>query len=115
MQAAGEDSGGQPLTVDSFAWDEINRLYERSGQVTDRNLDTVEKARVRGESLLRKVEIGSGGGSILVPVNCGQQLYDVIDITDNRAGLTSSRRRVVGLKLVYDTRRGEYSQRLKLG
>ena len=115
LQAAGEDGSGQPVVVDSFAWNEINRLYERPGQVTDRNLDTVGKARQRGEAYLRKVEIELVGGSILIPVNCGQQLYDVIDITDNRAGLTSSKKRVLGLNLVYDTRRGEYSQRLKLG
>lgn len=115
VQAAGEDGSGQPVVVDSFAWNEINRLYEQPEQVTDRNLDTVEKARQRGEAYLRKAEIESAGGSILIPVNCGQQLYDVIDITDNRVGLTSSPRRVVGLNLVYDTRRGEYSQRLRLG
>lgn len=115
IQAAGEDGSGQPVVVDSFTWDEINQLYERTEQVPDRNLDTVDKARQRGEAYLRKVEIESACGSILVPVNCGQQLYDVIDITDNRAGLTSSRRRVLGLNLVYDTRRGEYSQRLRLG
>lgn len=115
VQAAGEDGSGQPVAVDSFAWSELNRLYERPGQVTDRNLNTVEKAQQRGEALLRKVEIESVGGTILVPVNCGQQLYDVIDITDNRVGLVSSRRRVLGMNLIYDTRRGEYSQRLKLG
>lgn len=115
IQSAGENGSGQPVTVDSFAWSEVNRLYERTGQVTDRNLDTVEKARQRGEALLRKVEIESAGGTILIPVNCGQQLYDVIDITDSRAGLTSVSRRVTGLTLVYDTRRGEYSQRLRLG
>ncbi len=115
MQAAGEDGGGQPVAVDSFAWSELNRLYERPVQVTDRNLNTVEKARQRSETYLRKVEIEAPGGSILVPVNCGQQLYDVIDITDSRIGLTSSKRRVLGLDLVYDTRRGEYSQRIRLG
>ncbi|MDO8717061.1 MAG: hypothetical protein Q7J73_09715 [Dehalococcoidales bacterium] len=115
VEAAGEDGIGQPVVVDSFAWSEVNRLYERPGQITDRNLDTVGKARQRGEALLRKVEIDSLGGYILVPVNCGQQLYDVIDITDSRVGLTSDRRRVTGVNIIYDTRRGEYSQRLRLG
>ena len=115
VEVAGEDGSGQPVVVDSFAWSEVNRLYERPGQVTDHNLDMVEKARQRGETYLRKVDIESSGGSILIPVNCGQQLYDVIDITNSRAGLISSKRRVLGMNLVYDTRRGEYSQRLRLG
>ena len=54
-------------------------------------------------------------GAILIPVNCGQQLYDVVDITDSRAGLETAKRRVIGLTLVYRPRRGEYQQRLLLG
>ncbi len=111
----GEDAAGQPVLADSFAWGEIARNDERPVQVADRNLDTVEKARERGEAILRKAGIESNGGSILIPVNCGQQLYDVVDITDSRAGLISARRRVMGISLVYDSRRGEYTQRLKLG
>jgi hypothetical protein len=57
----------------------------------------------------------SAGGTILVPVNCGQQLYDVIDITDSRAGLDAAEQRVLGFVLVYSPRRGEYRQRLQLG
>ncbi len=45
----------------------------------------------------------------------GQQLYDVIDITDSRAGLSAAKRRVVGMALTYNTIRGEYVQRLELG
>jgi hypothetical protein len=64
---------------------------------------------------LRQSGIEAAGGSILVPVNCGQQLCDIIDITDTRAGLVAERRRVVGITLDYRPRRGEYTQRLWLG
>ena len=50
-----------------------------------------------------------------MPVNCGQQLYDVIDITDARAGLNSAKKRVLGITLDYRPRWGEYTQRLWLG
>ena len=63
----------------------------------------------------RQAEVESAHGTMLVPVNCGQQLYDVIDITDSRAGLNESKRRVLGFVLVYSPRRGEYRQRLQLG
>jgi len=116
VQVEGYDTGGaQVIVVDSFAWDEIDRLYDRLRQLEDSNLNTVAQAQQRGEAYLRGAEIASAGGSILVPVNCGQQLYDVIDITDSRAGLISEKRRVLGLTLVYDPRRGEYLQRLRLG
>ena len=52
---------------------------------------------------------------MLVPVNCGQQLYDVIEVTDARAGLAAAKRRVLGMTLVYQPQRGEYFQRLELG
>ncbi|MBI2852457.1 MAG: hypothetical protein HYX84_05100 [Chloroflexi bacterium] len=111
----GEDGSGQLIMADSFAWSEIDKLYDRLAQISDRNIDTVARAQERGQAYLRQSEIDSSGGTVLVPVNCGQQLYDVIDITDNTAGLVSAKRRVLGIALVYESRRGEYSQRLKLG
>ena len=76
---------------------------------------SVAKAQQRGEAYLREAEIESVSGAIQIPVNCGQQFYDVIDITDSRAGLTAEKRRVLGLALVYAPHRGEYEQRLSLG
>jgi len=109
------DNVGVPVLVERFAWDEIGRVYDRLRQMEDRNIDTVTKAQQRGDAYLREVEMESAGGSVLVPVNCGQQLYDVIDITDSRTGLTAAKRRVLGIKLIYDTGRGGYVQRLYLG
>ncbi|MBI2836143.1 MAG: hypothetical protein HYX85_00415 [Chloroflexi bacterium] len=111
----GEDSGGQLVLADSFAWSEIDRSFDRLKAVSDRNIDTVAKAQDRGQAFLMEAEIESAGGMILVPVNCGQQLYDVIDITDAAAGLSSAKRRVLGISIAYEPRRGEYGQRLKLG
>ncbi len=116
VQVEGYDTGSDELiVVDSYAWGEIDRLYDRLRQLEDKNIDTVAGAQQRGEAYLREAEIESVNGTILVPANCGQQLYDVIDITDTRAGLTSEKKRVLGLALVYSPRRGEYSQRLWLG
>ena len=107
--------GDQPVIVDTFTWSEIVRIYDRLNQLDDRNIDTTQKAQARGGAYLRQAEIGSAGGAIRIPINCGQQLYDVIDITDSRAGLSAEKKRVLGLILVYNTRRGEYDQRLLLG
>jgi len=64
---------------------------------------------------LRKAEIQSTNSAIRIPVNCGQQLYDVIDITDSRAGLNAEKKRVLGVVLVFNPSRGQYEQRLALG
>ncbi|MFC1918236.1 phage portal protein [Chloroflexota bacterium] len=84
-------------------------------QIEDRNLGTVAEASQRGDAFLREAEIKSAHGSILVPVNCGQQLYDVVDITDSRAGLDEVKKRVLGVMLWYQPRLAEYRQRLWLG
>jgi hypothetical protein len=116
LQVEGYDPTEQAdVVVDSFAWDEIARLYDRTTRIEDRNIESVAAAEARGESLLRKVATAATNGSILVPVNCGQQLYDVVAISDSRAGLTAAKRRVNGLTLVYNPKRGEYRQRLLLG
>ncbi len=104
-----------PVIADSFNWDEIDKLYDRFRQLYDINLDTVAEAQERGEAYLREAEIESVSGIIRVPTNCGQQLFDVIDITDSRAGLSAEKRRVLGLILAYNPRRGEYDERLLLG
>lgn len=116
VQVAGYDTGGDEVIIaDSFSWDEIDKLYDRLRQIEDLNIGTVAEAQQRGAAHLRGAEIASVGGHILVPVNCGQQMYDVIDITDSRAGLSARKKRVVGLVTVYSPRRGEYRQLLRLG
>ncbi len=116
VQVEGYDAGvGEPIIADSFSWSEIDRLYDRLRQLEDRNLDTVAEAQQRGGAYLRQAEIESGSGYIRTPVNCGQQLYDVVDITDSRAGLNAAKKRVLGLVLVYNPRRAQYEARLSLG
>jgi hypothetical protein len=57
----------------------------------------------------------AGDGLIRVPPNCGQQLYDVIGLTEPNAGLDGERRRVVGITLRYGILRREYEMQLGLG
>jgi hypothetical protein len=116
VQVEGYDTGSEELILaDSFDWDEIDRFYDRLRQIDDRNIGTVAEAQQRGQAYLRQAEIEAAGSHILIPVNCGQQLYDVIDVTDARVGLDAEKKRVLGLVLVYHPQRAEYSQRLRLG
>ena len=110
-----EGYGTGVILADSFDWDEIDRLYDRLRQVEGRDINTVSEAQQRGQAHLREAEIEAEGGSILIPVNCGQQLYDVISVTDAQAGLDAEKKRVLGIVLGYYPRRGEYRQRLLLG
>ncbi len=116
VQVEGYDSGTESAIItDSFNWNEIDKVYDRLKHLEDRNIDTVSKAQARGEAHLRQAEIESVDGLIRIPVNCGQQLYDVIDITDSRAGLDAQKKRLLSLTLIYNPSLGEYEQRLLLG
>ncbi len=106
---------GSGVMAESFDWTEINDTYDRLRQVHDLNLTTLSKAQQRAEAELRQAQIAATGGEITVPLNCGQELYDVIDITDVRAGLNQAKRRVLGLTWKYVPAQGRYEQRLRLG
>jgi len=103
--------------VERFDWPEIEDAYDRVHQAHDLNLDTVALAQDRANAELRHLAMASQGGSLVVPTNCGQELYDVVAITDAPAGLAAAKRRVLGLSLRY-VRGGStpaYEQRLTLG
>jgi len=115
IQVEGLAADDSLILTDIFSWDELNKLYDRFRQLYTTNLNTLAKAQAQGQAYLREAEIESVSGFIRVPVNCGQQLYDVIDITDSRAGLTAQKKRVLELILVYQPSRGLYEHRLSLG
>ena len=116
VQFEGYDTGSQAMVLaGSFAWDEIDKLHERPEQIEDRNIGSVSEAQQRGQAVLRDAEIATIDGFILVPVNCGQQLLDVIEVTDERAGLAAQKKRIIGITLDYRPRLGEYTQRMRLG
>ncbi len=109
---------GLPSSVamtEDWDWEEIDLLYDRLAQVHDINLDTSAEAHARGEAILRHSTIEGLNGYILVPLNCGQELYDVIDITDALAGLSAAKRRVLSLHHLYDTQKGVYTLKIGLG
>jgi hypothetical protein len=116
VRVEGYDTGsGAPIVVDTFSWEQMELFYDKVTQIADRNINNVAAGQARGSARLRKTEIESVSGMINIPVNCGQQLSDVIDITDSRAGLSNAKRRVVGILLNYRPDRGEYTQNLLLG
>lgn len=105
----------QSIIVNSFSWEQMERFYDRTKQIEDRNITTVSEGQALAASRLRKIEIDSLKDIIFVPVNCGQQLFDVIDITDDRSGLLSAKRRVKYIIINYVPERGVYEEKITLG
>ena len=102
------------IITDLFSWQQMDCFSDRIKTIADRNIGTVAAGQTLAGAYLRKVEIAALDGMIRVPVNCGQQLYDVIDITDSCAGLSGAKRRVMGIAISYRSDRGEYEQTLLL-
>jgi len=81
----------------------------------DLNLTQASQAVTRAQAQTCRWGREAWGGEITVPVHCGQELYDVVDITDPRAGLEGALRRIAGLTLSFQPRRGLHQHRLLLG
>jgi hypothetical protein len=117
----GQDSNwvqvmGSGIVGEGFTWSEVETVGERLRQVHDLNLADSSSSNERAQTVLRKAALEALNGKVTVPVNCGQELYDVVEITDARAGLSAARRRVLGLSFTYDCqRRPRYQMGLELG
>ncbi|MBI2304694.1 MAG: hypothetical protein HYU86_08125 [Chloroflexi bacterium] len=106
---------GQGVFYDAPDWGEVSAMGPRLFQVHDLNLSTSAQTQDRGQTQLQKALRDTMGGEVTVPANCGQELYDVVEITDPRAGLSAARRRIEGIRLDYAaTKPTVYRQRLFL-
>ena len=100
---------------EAFDWDELERGIDNLALKYDANLEEADLAQKRAEALLRKSAMESVGGQIIVPLNCGQEIYDVITISDGRCGISNRKYRVLGIESRYDCLQNIYQQKLMLG
>jgi len=104
------------IHYEAFEWDEINNFYDRMNRVTQPEYTSAADASRRGTRELRRGEIwGAYTGWCQVPVNCGQEEFDVITITDVAGGVTLIQRRVLGIETTWKKVDGSYFQKLLLG
>ncbi|MFQ5873022.1 MAG: hypothetical protein ACE5JL_04385 [Dehalococcoidia bacterium] len=92
---------GDSVFSENFDWTDMPLVYDRLRQVHDINLDTAGKADDQVARELRHQTIDQKRGQVTVRVNAGQELYDVIDLTDDEAGLSGALRRVMGIRTDY--------------
>jgi hypothetical protein len=84
-------------------------------QQRDMTSTTGATAAATAAARLRSRALDASAGRIVVPPNCGQELYDVVDFTDALVSASAVKRRVAAIRWAYDRRRGEYEQQLTLG
>jgi hypothetical protein len=110
-----EEEPPTPVRESAFDWDNLLRGIDALVMEYDPNLEETDQAAKRAVALLRHEAQKSLGGQITVPTNVGQELYDVVSVTDTRVPLGSKNYRVLAIQTDYDRRRGVYEQRLALG
>lgn len=109
VEVYGEGAHGQATDFAHLAaWGK--HLVEK---VHDRTLATDEACNARAARVLEEEQRRALAGWIETPINVGQEVMDVVDVTDATAGLSGRRYRVRALAFEYDGRR--YASRLELG
>lgn len=115
IRVEGFDSiNSQPVIVNCFDYDDIANSNARFMSVEDVNISSVDEATGRAESILRKDRSACTSGYIEIHPNCAQQVYDVINISDSKAGFVNERRRIIGINTFFQPACGKYLQTLLL-
>jgi hypothetical protein len=115
VRAIGQDESANRIVQDSFEWDSLKLGVDILEQVYDPNLITATRAQERADALLREASLRVERGNLVVPTNVGQELLDVVTVTDARCGVDQENYRVQGIRTLYDRRQGRYEQALTLG
>jgi len=114
-RAIGRDAQDARIVEDAFDWTNLQLGIDILEQDYDPNLQSAARAQERADAILRKHALASQGGQITVPTNVGQELYDVITVTDARCGITSKKYRVMRIDVQYAPLGGQYQQRFTIG
>jgi len=114
-RAIGRDDQDNRIVEDAFNWDNLQLGIDIFSQDYDPNLQSAARAQERADAILRKASLRAERGNLVVPTNCGQELYDVITVTDTRCGISSKKYRVMRIDVQYAPLGGQYRQRLTIG
>ena len=114
---AGVDEYGVPTFGDEVDYDEVDLIGHRLQKVYDYWYAADAECDDRAVAQIRKHGAAKKRGRIESPPNVGPQLFDVVAVTDARAGVAAEVYRVRGIVETYDTTKDPlvYGQRVGLG
>ena len=114
-RALGRDVSDNRILEEALDWDLLALAIDQLEQDYDPNLQDATRTQERADALLREASLRAERGNLLVPTNVGQELYDVVEVTDARCGIDQEKYRVLAIQTDYDRRKGRYEQTLALG
>ncbi|XUX00249.1 MAG: hypothetical protein TUN42_10245 [Dehalogenimonas sp.] len=107
-------TGSSGITVEVFDWPSLSYGERYLSRLEGGQSSTSDLGNLAG-TLMQESSEKASGCEIIVPVNCGQQLYDVVEVADEASGLSAARYRVTGIALDYRPMSGKYEMKLRLG
>jgi hypothetical protein len=111
----GRDQYGNPVYGEAQDATEIGLVGERLDFQPDPAIPTTAQAADVASAILSKMRLTKARGVILIPPNCGQELFDVVQLTDSQANQSAVKFRVVGLRFEYNPKQARYQHKLILG
>lgn len=106
---------GDGVIGQAFDFDELDG-YELPALSSDRRLTVGADAAERAEAQLRDAAVRGRRDVVrLFGVGCGLEMFDLVELNDDAAGLVAAPRRVLGLSWRFKRRAGLYDMSLELG
>ncbi len=111
----GRDIHGNPVYGTAIDSTELGLVGERLDFKLDLSIPTDTMAGEVASAVLQKMRLTKARGFILIPPNCGQELWDVVQVTDAGANQAEIKFRVVGIRFEYNPKQARYEHKLILG
>jgi hypothetical protein len=111
----GRDAYGNPVYGEAHDSAESSLLGERLDFTQELAIPTTAQAGDVASAILAKMRLTGKGGVILIPPNCGQELFDVVQVSDSMANQAAVTFRVVGIRFEYNPKQARYYHKLILG
>jgi hypothetical protein len=111
----GRDQYGNPVYGTAVNMDEVALVGERLDFQQELAIPLTTQAADVAAAILSKMRITGEKGVILIPPNCGQELFDVVQISDTGANQSAVNFRVVGIRFEYSPKQARYRHKLILG
>jgi hypothetical protein len=111
----GRDAYGNPIYGEAQDSTEVALVGERLDFTQELAIPTTAQAADVASAILSKMRLTKARGVILIPPNCGQELFDVVQISDAGANQSAVKFRVVGFRFEYNPKQARYAHKLILG
>ncbi len=102
------------IAADAFDWNLLSLGIDIYESASDAIHPNTSFAGQQASALLRHAALAAIRGTVVVPTNVGQELLDVVTITDRRVALDPTPYRIMAIFTCYDRHNATYEQKLAL-